>query len=360
MRVILGTTLLTGMLTLSAGATVPKAAVEVVFVIDTTSSMGGLLEAAKTKVWAIANEIAKGKPTPEIRIGLVAFRDRGDAYLTKVTDLTKDLDKMYGELLALRPEGGGDGPEHVLQALVDASEKISWSKDPKTFKVVYLVGDAPAHEDYGDTKPLAALVADLVKKGVVVNTVQCGSGGQTQEQWSRIARSGEGRYVSLAHDGGGAAIDTPFDGRLAELHGRLEGTTLAFGARREETVARLSSARGMMMVPAAAAERAAFKADAGFSGESDLLQAVEDKRVDIAAVKDDELPPSLRGMNAEQRKNELEKMRLHRSALKSEIAEISRAREDWRKTNSAPKRDSFDTKLVETLKEQAARKGIAY
>ena len=363
MRMILTTGLLTGMLAASAQAAAKhRSAVDLVFVIDTTSSMGGLLEAAKTKVWAIANEVANGKPTPELRIGLVAFRDRGDAYLTKVSDLTKDLDKMYAELLALRPEGGGDGPEHVLQALSEASERISWSKDPKTFKVLYLVGDAPAHEDYRDTKPLAALVSDLVAKGVVVNTVQCGSGGQTQEQWTRIARSGEGRYIALAHDGGGTAPDTPFDGRLAELHGRLEGSVLAFGARREETLSRLSSVRGMMSAaaPAAAAERAAFKAGGAFSADSDLLQAVEDKSVDLAALKEDELPSSLRGKDAAGRRQELETLRRQRAELKAEIAKTAKERDAWRKKNSTPQKDSFDAKLIETLKEQAARKGIAY
>lgn len=342
-----------------------KAAVDVVFIIDTTSSMGGLLEAAKTKAWAIANEIAKGKPTPEIRMGLVAFRDKGDAYVTQVTDLTKDLDKMYANLLALRPEGGGDGPEHVIAALADASAKIAWSKDPKTFKVAYLIGDAPAHEDYADAPKLDAVVQELVKKGVVVNSIQCGSGGQTQEQFTRVARLGEGRYAALAHDGGVAAADTPFDDRLTALSAKLDGTTLAFGARREATSASLAAVRGMVaMAPAAAAaERAAFKAGAGgagFDAEADLLAAVEEKRVDLAKVKDEDLPADLRGKSAAERKARLDWTRKEREALKAEIAQVAKEREAWRKKNAAPSKDAFDVKLVETLKAQAARKGIAY
>src|SRR5262245_9038157 len=72
--------------------------VEVVFVLDTTGSMGSLLEGAKKKIWSIASEIARGKPSPRLKIGLVAYRDKGDAYVTKVTDLHEDLDKIYGEL----------------------------------------------------------------------------------------------------------------------------------------------------------------------------------------------------------------------------------------------------------------------
>src|SRR5436305_3114491 len=78
--------------------------VEVVFCLDTTGSMGGLIDAAKKKVWAICNQIAAGKPTPRLRVGLVAFRDRGDAYVTKVHDLTDDLDGVYANLMSLKAE----------------------------------------------------------------------------------------------------------------------------------------------------------------------------------------------------------------------------------------------------------------
>src|SRR5688572_23514986 len=104
---------------------------EVVFVLDTTGSMGGLLDGAKKKIWSIANELLKGSPKPDLRVGLVAYRDKGDAYVTQVTDLTADLDKIYETLLGFQAQGGGDGPENVRQALHDAVTKISWSPDRK-------------------------------------------------------------------------------------------------------------------------------------------------------------------------------------------------------------------------------------
>ena len=72
-----------------------KPKVEAVFVLDTTGSMSGLIQAAKEKIWSIANTMASAQPAPEIRIGLVAYRDRGDAYVTKVVDLSTDLDSVY-------------------------------------------------------------------------------------------------------------------------------------------------------------------------------------------------------------------------------------------------------------------------
>src|SRR5690242_20394560 len=98
----------------------PKPKVEVVFCLDTTGSMGGLIEAAKQKIWAISNQIASGKPTPDLKVGLVAYRDKGDAYITRVTDLSGDLDAIYGTLKTFQAQGGGDTPEHVNQALHDA------------------------------------------------------------------------------------------------------------------------------------------------------------------------------------------------------------------------------------------------
>ena len=84
--------------------------VEVVFCLDTTGSMGGLINAAKQKIWAISNQIAAGKPTPRLKIGLVAYRDRGDAYVTQVTDLTDDLDAIHGKVMSFRPRAAAISP----------------------------------------------------------------------------------------------------------------------------------------------------------------------------------------------------------------------------------------------------------
>ena len=97
---------------------------EVVFVLDTTSSMGSLIEGAKEKIWSIASRMASGKPSPRIRVGLVAFRDIGDSYVTKNFDLTEDLDTVYKNLKSFRAEGGGDTPEHVGRALGEAVKLI--------------------------------------------------------------------------------------------------------------------------------------------------------------------------------------------------------------------------------------------
>ena len=340
-----------------------RPSVEVVFVIDTTSSMGGLIEGAKQRIWAIANEIAKGRPAPRVKMGLVAFRDKGDAYVTKVFDLSENLDNTYKDLLSLQAEGGGDGPEHVIAGLDAAVEKIAWSKDPKTFKVVYLVGDAPPHEDYPEAPTLASVMQKAVRRGLIVNSVQCGTDTQATVAFSHISRLGEGRLLPVPQDGGMVAVATPFDDKMATLSAKLEGTGLAYGggkagALREMSLA--SAVRGMASAPAAA-ERAEYKARAGFAGASDLASAVEENRVALKDVKEEELPDALRDMPADKRDARLKEITAERKKLKKEMDGLAEARASWLKNQPGAKRaDSFDTRLVDALKVQAAKKGIVY
>ena len=124
----------------------------------------------------------------EIRMGLVAYRDRGDDYVTKVLDLSNDLDSMYARLMDFQADGGGDGPESVNQALHDAVHTLSWSQDPGTYKVVFLVGDAPPHMDYQDDVKYPVTLGAASEKGIVVNAIQCGRVSGTTPAWQRIAK----------------------------------------------------------------------------------------------------------------------------------------------------------------------------
>ena len=127
--------------------------VEVAFVLDTTGSMGPLIEGAKRKIWSIATAILEANPDAQIRMGLVAFRDIGDDYVTRKFELTADIQDLYASLLELRAKGGGDWPESVNEALDIAVNKLAWSSGDDVHRIVFLVGDAPPHMDYAqDTK----------------------------------------------------------------------------------------------------------------------------------------------------------------------------------------------------------------
>jgi Mg-chelatase subunit ChlD len=342
----------------------PRPRVEIVFCLDTTGSMGGLIEGAKQKIWAISNQIASGKPVPDLKIGLVAYRDRGDEYITRVTDLTDDLDAIQGQLRGFRAAGGGDEPESVNQALHDAVQKIHWSTDKKTLRIIFLVGDAPPHMDYPDDVKYPVTCKTAVEKGIIINTVQCGPSPTTRDVWQDICKRSEGSYVQIAQDGGVVAIATPFDKRLGEINAEVAGTILAYGDSRMRALGEVKKEAAFGLDAPVAADRVAFAAKAGRVATYDLLDGVRNGTVKLENLRAEELPPELRKLTDAERKAYLEKVAKRRAELRKEALALDKQRSDFlarKMRESAGKaRDGFDNQVLAILREQAKKYGISY
>lgn len=346
---------------------------EMVFVLDTTGSMGGLIDGAKQRVWGIINEVMQTPAHPSVRVGLVAYRDHGDSYVTQVLPLTNDLDKVYTTLMEYRADGGGDGPEDVRQALSDGVRKAGWSKAAaNTAQIVFLVGDAPPHDDYVQEPDTLDTTAEAVKAGMVVNTIQCGAEELTQQVWQQIARRGEGQYFAIAQDGGVQTVATPYDSRLSELGGRLGSTYLAYGGGAGEDGRRFREAATERQVktesivagaaPAVAqADRAVNKALNRDAYVGDLLQSIENGSVKFDDVKAEDLPADLQKLPAGERQKEIERRLAERQKIRDEIVSLKKQRDDYiaaeRKKHSGTQ-TGFDAAVASALKEQLARKGI--
>jgi uncharacterized protein YegL len=345
--------------------------VEVVFVLDTTGSMGGLIHAAKEKIWSIASTLAQAQQAPEISMGLVAYRDRGDAYVTKVVDLNRDLDSMYAKLMDFAADGGGDGPEAVNEALDAAINRISWSQDQSTYRVVFLVGDAPPHMDYQDDVKYSAVVAAAVAKGIVVNTIQCGSLSDTVAPWQHIAALGRGRYFTVEQAGSAVAVETPFDARIATLAAELDGTRLYYGSADEraamaakvDATTRLNEEASV----AARARRGAFNVSSAgkdnLLGERELVDDVASGRVDLAAVPPAQLPASIAVLPPEAQSEVLAQTALKREELKQQIAELAAERDAYIEANveaAGGAGASLDQQIYDAVREQAAPLGLQY
>ena len=221
-------------LPLSAGLSpaIAKPTVEVAFVLDTTGSMGGLIEGAKRKIWSIATAIVDSNPDADIRMGLVAYRDIGDDYVTRKIELTTDIQDLYASLLELKARGGGDWPESVNEALDVAVNKLQWTSGGDTRRIVFLVGDAPPHMDYAqDTKyPVTLSVAK--QKDIIVNAVLAGDARDTERVWRDIAQNGNGRFIPIPQDGGQVVIiETPYDEDIIILQREINGTVIPYGPR---------------------------------------------------------------------------------------------------------------------------------
>lgn len=336
---------------------------EVTFVLDTTSSMSGLIEGAKEKIWSIASRMATGKPSPRIRVGLVAFRDNGDEYVTKRFDLTEDLDAVYKNLKTLQAGGGGDTPEHVGRALGEAVKLMSWSQDTHTAKMIFLVGDAPPHDDYKDGWDSKTWAKSAIAKGIVVNTIRCGAQADTEASFRGLAKLADGTFDSIGQTGGMVAVATPYDEELSKLNSAVADTSV-FGGRARDREEGESYKREMKaLAPAASADRLSYRTNSGMAASAvggvsaiDLTARPEE----VKNLKADELPEQLKKLSPEKQVEFLKQQQAQRKDLEAKVVEVSKKRDAWIATNAKAKADSFDGRVFESVKNSAAKVGVAY
>src|SRR5262249_28179687 len=153
--------------------------------------------------------------------------------------------------------------------LDDSVNKVKWSTDNQTLRIIFLVGDAPPHMDYKDDVKYPDTCKKACEKGIIINTIQCGTDAECTKYWKDICLRAEGSYVAIAQGGGVVAVATPFDARLAEINGELARSTVVFG-RGEKKEADLKKVAEATALPApAAADRAGFSGKSGRAASYD-------------------------------------------------------------------------------------------
>ena len=349
-------------------AAVAKPTVEVAFVLDTTGSMGGLIEGAKRKIWSIATAIVDSNPDADIRMGLVAYRDIGDDYVTKTFDLTTDIQDLYANLLELKARGGGDWPESVNEALDVAVNKLRWTLNADTRRIVFLVGDAPPHMDYAQDTKYPTTLAVAKQKDIIVNAVLAGNARDTERVWRDIARNGGGRFIPIPQDGGQVVIiETPYDDDIIILQKEINGTVIPYGPRAfqkrtEDKTRQLSDVAAA--APAQASEMASYLnkrarvTSEAVTGSGDLVSDVAAGRQKLASVKDDELPDNLRALKPAQRIDELNKHMQQRNALNEKLTALVAKRDAFvaaQRDKTPANAPSFNRVVEDTLKAQIKR-----
>ena len=350
-----------------------KASMEMVFVLDTTGSMGGLLTGAKERIWGIVNDVMQTSSVASVKVGLVAYRDRGDQYVTQVLPLTEDLDKVYSTLMEYNAAGGGDEPEDVRRALAEGVAKAGWSQaSPGRAQILFLVGDAPPH-DYGDEPDPLTTADRAVKQGLIVNTIQCGDTPSTKIVWEAIARRGQGQYFLIPQNGGVQTISTPYDEQLSQLGSRLGGTFLAYGGGAgaegesfrgslKDAAEKIETSVATNSAPSAAAERSVNKALNAKAYINDLLQDIENGSIKLDSVKAEDLPTELQKLSAADRAKEIAKRLAERSEIRKQILALSKQRTEYiaaeQKKRKGGAQNGFDVAVSAALREQLAKKGI--
>lgn len=327
-------------------ANIDRPKIEVVFVLDTTGSMSGLIDAAKEKIWSIASTMASAQNAPDIKMGLVAYRDRGDAYVTQSVSLSSDLDSMYAKLMDYQADGGGDSPESVNQALYEAVNNMTWSQDQNTYKVVFLVGDAPAHMDYQDDVKYPETIKVAKTKGIIINTIQADQDSATTANWQQMASLANGDYFQVEQSGNAVAIATPFDRKMAILSKELDDTRLYFGNKEEKAKQASKVAATIKLHEEASdesrARRAEFNAAPSgkdnFLGEGELVDAITSGNVDLASIKNEDLPESIQALPMEEQAIVIKEKAAARDNLQQEMKVLAEKRNDFLKKTSRSRR----------------------
>lgn len=358
--------------TAAAQEKAPKDTIEVVFCIDCSGSMGGVIETAKQKVWAIVNQIAKDRPKAAIRIGLIGYGNADRDY--RFFPLSDDLDEVYKNLMTFKDEGWGD--EYVGLVIHKATNEMKWTEAANVLKIIFVVGNETARqgpEKYDYTKTARA----AIRKEIIVNAIYCGKtdDADARSTWKEFAKLADGSYQEIGAQGGAVSIASPFDKELAELSAKLNGTYIAYGKEGErkkreqeaqdENARRAGSADPAECPAPAAADRALAKCAGAYDNRKwDLVDASKDKDFDIAKVSEADLPEEMRRMSVEERRAYVEGKKKEREEIQAKIRELSEKREAYIKDEMAKQglseSEAFDAAVRQTICEQAKRKGDAF
>jgi hypothetical protein len=312
--------------------------------------MGGLLDSAKRTVWSIATHIRELDKDTDLHLGLVAYRDLGDQYVTKDFPLSGDLDAVFAELSGYRAEGGGDPPEDVDAALYDAVHKMQWRDGAK--KMIFLVGDAPP-ASRGDVQRYEISAREAGEQQIIVNTIRCGQAPDTAAAWQQIAELGNGQFSTIEQDGGVRQIATPYDEKIATLSRAIDATAVIYG---DDAVH--AAYEGKMAAAAAAplsakADRAAYYlAKPGVKGagraSEDVVGGFATGTLDVGSLDPNKLPGDLRGKSAGELGQELARRVAERDAAQKELAELARQRGEYLRAHADGK-DGFDARVEATV-----------
>lgn len=339
---------------------------QIALLIDTSNSMDGLIQQAKTQLWRIVNEIAsanKGGKTPDLQVAVYHYGNSGlsmrDHYVQQVVGFTSDLDRVSEALFGLRTNGGD---EYAGAAIQDAVTQLAWSKDPGAYKAVFIAGNEPFTQG---PVPFREAIQAAIRKGVVVNTVFCGNRQEgANTDWLAGAQSGGGEYLVIDQDQQVAMLRAPQDDEISRLSLELNKTYVPIGLkgrRMHENQAR-QDANAMAAAPAAAAERAAFKAKAQYSGGAGAWDAVTmlASGKALSAVAKEEMPAEMQSLDDEGRATYLKDKAEDRKKIEGKIQKLQAEREKHVREAEKKAGSSLGSAVVEAVRKQAAKKGYSF
>jgi hypothetical protein len=344
--------------------------VQIALLLDTSNSMDGLIDQAKTQLWKVVNTFIDARrdgKAPFVEVALYEYGNNnqpvGNNYIRLVQPLTRDLDEVSKQMFALKTNGGEEYCGAVIQR---AMADLTWDSNPKTYKVIFIVGNEPFTQ--GPVDPRQAC-RDGFSKGVTINTIHCGSRSDgISGSWHDGAALAGGKFMIIDQDRAVCHIPAPQDDRISKLGEELNKTYLGYGKLRETSAEKQSAVDQDAVANKASGadvQRAVCKSSSNYSNASwDLVDAVRDAKLDVATLRKDELPESLRSLSADELKAHVEKASQQRAALQATIGKLNKEREAYvaeeRKKQAAAGEKTLDEVMVETTRAQASALGYEF
>ncbi|SHH62126.1 von Willebrand factor type A domain-containing protein [Chryseobacterium oranimense] len=338
--------------------------IQVALLLDTSNSMDGLIDQAKSRLWNIVNTLTTLKyngQAPQIEIALYEYGNDGirdDNYIRQVTPLTQDLDLVSEKLFSLRTNGGS---EYCGAVIRDASMNLNWDGNEKSMKLIYIAGNEPFDQGRVNYKEV---ISKAKSKNIYTNTIFCGSRDEgIQTFWQNGASLGDGKYFNIDSDRKVIYIETPYDVKISECNTKLNDTYIFYGSHGSEYKlkqaaqdrnAEVQSASSYVERTVAKSKKNAYKND-----HWDLVDKAEKDAGFIATIKEDALPAELKGKSTEEIKKAVAVKSAEREKIQKEIEELSRKRQNFIDAEMK-KRGTTDTddlgKAIESSVIELARK----
>ncbi|RXM53764.1 MULTISPECIES: VWA domain-containing protein [unclassified Chryseobacterium] len=338
--------------------------IQVALLLDTSNSMDGLIEQAKSRLWNIVNTLTTLKyngQTPQVEIALYEYGNDGlrdENYIRQVTPLTQDLDLVSEKLFALKTNGGS---EYCGAVIRDASANLNWDGNEKSMKLIYIAGNEPFNQGKIDYKEV---ISKAKNKNIYTNTIYCGSREEgIQGLWQNGATTGGGKYFNIDSDKKVIYIETPYDIRISECNTKLNDTYIYYGNRGSEYKqkqitqdknAEVQSVSNLVERTVSKSKKNAYKNE-----HWDLVDKAEKDDNFIANIKASELPDELKGKSEEEIKKAVSIKSAEREKIQREIDELSKKRQTYIDAEMK-KRGTDDTddlgKAIESSIQELAKK----
>ena len=181
-------------------------ALDILFLLDATGSMGDEIDQLKATIAEVSQRIDRLPSQADLRLGMTLYRDEGDEFVTATFDFTHDVDAFAEALDRVVADGGGDNPEALDEALAEALAAPSWRPAAQAVQLVFLVADAPPQIARDVPTPYTASMLEAAERGVKIFPVSSsGTDDQAEYVFRQLAQFTGARYVFLTYGAAGRA-----------------------------------------------------------------------------------------------------------------------------------------------------------